>query len=90
MDERPPTVSVSAPPRYRWVWRVCLVVLFLGLAGALYRVMTMEPALYSPVAAVRSNSDYTVKMNPTRLSEIKTQAPAAVMPQVTGLRLSST
>ena len=85
MDETTPTDSASAPQprRYRWVWRVCWVLLAVMFVAVLYLVMTMEPALYSPAAAVRTNDEYKERMNPPRLSDIGTKAPDAVMPQVT-------
>lgn len=85
MDANTPTDSASAqtPQRYRWVWRVCWVLLLVMFVAVLYLVMTMEPALYSPAEAVRTNDEYKERMNPPRLSEIETKAPDAVMPQVT-------
>lgn len=68
MDELTPTDSASATPprRYRWVWRVCWLLLLVLFVAVLYLVLTARPAFYSSATTLRPSSDYDQKLDPTR------------------------
>ncbi|MCD6052017.1 MAG: hypothetical protein K0Q55_3435, partial [Verrucomicrobia bacterium] len=67
------TISTTAH-KYRWLWRVCWLVLLIVAGVGVYLVLTTRPAYYSPAAVVRKSSDYQRKLNPPRVAMLVTNA----------------
>lgn len=90
MEENAPT----SPPksRYRWVWRLCWIVLLLAFLWGAYMSLTGLPALYSPADKVRKPaSAYLDKMNPPRyaiqVSKTPTNGPTAITVTTNGSKV---